>query len=577
MRQERRLVAILAADVAGYSRLMALDEAGTLAHLNKLRVELIDPKIVQFKGRVVGSAGDSLLVEFASAVDAVQCAMETQEQLTSRNLDLPEARRMMFRMAINLGDVIAEGGTIYGDAVNVAARLEGLAEPGTLLVGRGIFDQVKGKLPYVFEDLGEHAVKNIPEPVRAFLVSTDRQNVESPPLVSDLPLPAKPSVAVLPLTNMSGDPQQDYFSNGITEDIITELSRNRNLFVIARNSSFPFRGAGLDIADIGRKLGVRYVVQGSVRKAGKRIRITAQLIEASTGTHLWAERYDRDLDDLFQVQDELVDQLVWALAGQVGMAEIDRSRHSRKAQLDAYDMLLRGIEAFNRFTQQDMGHAIELFKAAVKLDPKSPRAYAWLAEAYSHASGFEGEAPKRQLSLEAALRAIDLGDLSGQAEATIAGHCRWRKDYEHAEAHLSRAVALGPRNPYVLSWLGFFRLWQGQLEEARDIGERLRRLDPLDPSWNHWLLGCAYYLLGQYATSLEAFQRWRNNQHYRGLANLAACLGQLGRVEEAQAAWRQCLAVKSDFTLQAYAEGAPYQRQRDLDHWLDGLRKAQIH
>src|SRR5262245_772515 len=309
MRQERRLAAILVADIAGYSRLMALDEAGTLAHLNKLRVELIDPKIVQFKGRVVGSAGDSLLVEFASAVDAVQCGMETQEQLTSRNLDLPEAQRMMFRMGINLGDVIADGGTIYGDAVNVASRLESLAEPGTLLVGRGIFDQVKGKLPYVFKDLGEHAVKNIPEPVRAFLVSTGRQNIESPPLVSDLPLPAKPSVAVLPLMNMSGEPEQEYFSNGITEDIITELSRNRNLFVIARNSSFTFRGAGIDIADVGRKLGVRYVVQGSVRKAGKRVRITAQLIEASTGTHLWAERYDRDLDDLFLVQDELVDQL----------------------------------------------------------------------------------------------------------------------------------------------------------------------------------------------------------------------------------------------------------------------------
>lgn len=295
---ERRLAAILAADAVGYSRLMSADESGTLSRLNALRADLLDPKIAQFKGRVVGSAGDSLLVEFGSAVDAVQCAVEVQERIAARNAEIPEDRRIVFRMGINLGDVIAEGTTIHGDAVNVAARLERLAEPGTVVIGRSIHDQVTGKLPYVYADLGDHAVKNIPAPVRAFRVERDaRPAVASPVQAQNLPLPSKPSVAVLPFTNMSGDPEQEYFSDGITEDIITELSRDCALFVIARNSSFVFKGAAVNIADVGRKLGVRYVIEGSVRKAGKRIRITAQLIEAATGNHVWAERFDRDLED----------------------------------------------------------------------------------------------------------------------------------------------------------------------------------------------------------------------------------------------------------------------------------------
>ncbi len=555
---------------------MAADEAGTLARFNTLRAELIDPKLAQFKGRVVGTAGDSLLVEFASAVDAVQCAVETQERIASFNAGLPEDRRIAFRMGVNLGDVISDGVTIHGDSVNVAARLEKLAEPGSVVVGRSVHDQVKGKLPYAFADLGEHAVKNIAEPLRAFGVGMTGQPAKSLAKFEELPLPSKPSVAVLPFTNMSGDPEQEYFSDGITEDIITELSRSRGLFVIARNSAFMFKGQAVNITEVGRKLGVRYVVEGSVRKAGKRIRITAQLIEAATSNHIWAERYDRDLEDLFAVQDEVTEHIVWALAGRVGIAEIDHSKRRRTGHLDSYDVLLRGIEAFHRFTKKDNADAVQHFQAAVDLDPGLARAYAWLAEAQSYSSTWNADRSTRELSLQAARRSIELGDASGHAEAIIAGHCRWNGDFEAARAHLDRALVLGPTNPHVVSWAGFFRLWQGQAAEARDIGERLRRLDPLDPGWIHELLACSYYLLGDYALSLESFRRWIHNEHYRGLANLAACLAQLGRIDEAQATWRRCLDAKPGFTIEDYKRGSPYQRQEDLEHWLDGLQKAGI-
>ncbi|QIG49006.1 adenylate/guanylate cyclase domain-containing protein [Nordella sp. HKS 07] len=575
-RQERKLAAILAADVAGYSRLMAADEAGTLVRLNGLRADLINPKIAQYQGRVVGSAGDSLLIEFGSAVDAVQCAVETQEWIALRNTEWPDHNRMVFRIGINLGDVISDGGTIYGDAVNLAARLEKLAAPGTVVVGRSIYDQVKSKLPYAFVDLGEQLFKNIAEPVRAFEVAPAEQLNTPLPTSDNLPLPAKPSVAVLPFNNMSSDPEQEYFSDGITEDIIAELSRNPSLFVIARNSSFVFKGRAVDIAEVGRKLGVRYVVEGSVRRAGKRIRITAQLIEASSGNHVWAERYDRDLDDLFAVQDEVTDQIVWALAGRVGAAEIDRSKREKRGRLDAYDTLLRGIEAFHRFSEKDNANAIQHFESAIELDPTSARAYAWLAEANGYASVFAADASRRVLSLQAAQRSIELGEASGHAEAIIASNCRWNGDFEAAEAHLNRAIVLGPRNPYVLAWMGYFRLWQGRTVEARDIGERLRRLDPLDPGWVHELLACAYYLLSDYAASLESFRRWRNNEHYRGLANLTACLGKLGRIDDAIVAWRKCIAARPGFTIEEYKMGSPYLRKEDLEHWLDGLNRAGI-
>lgn len=577
-RPERKLVAVLAADVAGYSRLMGADEAGTLFHLKALRAEVIDPKIAQFRGRLVSTAGDSLLIEFASAVDALQFAVETQERITVRNTDLPSEQRMAFRMGINAGEVILDETTIYGDCVNIAARLEKVSEPGGVVIGRSVYDQVNGKLPYELVDLGDHTMKNIAGAVRAYRVETGERGQEASVAIAsakDLPLPFKPSVAVLPFANMSADPEQEYFSDGITEDLITELSRSQSLFVIARNSSFVFKGRSVNTTEVGRKLGVRYVVEGSVRKAGARVRITVQLIEASSGNHVWAERYDRSIDDLFAVQDEVTERIAWALVGKVGAAEIARTRQT-KASLGAYDAFLRGIEATHRFTENDTVAAIEFFKLALGWEPDSARAHACLADAYATLSAFRADRGLKVLAMQSALRSIELGDASGLAEAVVAALHAWKGDFETAETHWQRALVLGPTNAMALNWVGYISLWDGQLAKAREIGERLRRLNPLEDRDIHELLAFTHYLLGDYEASLQSFRRWDNNNYDRGFANLAACLGQLGRAEEARLAWGRCLERKPGFTLSDYKRDSPYRRQEDLDHWLDGLRKAGI-
>jgi TolB-like protein len=568
-------VAILAADVFGYSRLMAADEAGTLAHLKALRNDIIDPKLAQFGGRLVGTAGDSLLVEFASAVDAVQCAVEMQERMLSSSTKLAEDRRMIFRMGINVGDVIPEDGTIYGDGVNVAARLEKISEPGGVIVSRSVYEQVQGKLPYRLVDLGEQKMKNITGPVHAYAVAQSNRPLPTPTQINELSLPTKPSVAVLPFENMSGDRDQDYFSDGITEDIITELSRSPDLFVIARNSSFQFKGRAVDIADVGRKLGVRYVVEGSVRRAGNRIRITAQLIEAEPGSHVWAERYDRDLDDLFAVQDDVTERVVWALAGKVSAAEIARSRKPGK-QLDSYDALLRGIEAIRRFSVSDAEAAIDHFKSSISLEPESARAHVWLAEAYANVAGFGGDSSTRGLALQAAERAIFLGDTSGHAEAIVAVVCAWRREFEKADAHLRRALALGLANIDAVTWSAYVSLWQGDHAKAIEIGKRLKRLDPLELPYFHQLLAFAYYLQGDYPAALDSFHLWNNQSHVRGFANMAACLGQLGRTEDAKKMWAKCLELRPGYSVAEYTTGSPYRRSEDLDHWVAGLRKGGI-
>jgi TolB-like protein/class 3 adenylate cyclase len=328
-REHRRLAAILVTDVAGYSRLMGADEVGTIARLKRLRAEVIEPKIAESYGRIVDAAGDSLLVEFASAVHAVRCAVEVQEALAAQNAGVPEDKRMTFRMGVNLGDVIAEDDRIYGDGVNVAARLEKLAEPGGVCVASNVYDQVRGKLDYAYVDLGSQQVHNIVEPVRAYRVSRTRPAVDSTPVFSTrepLTLPEKPSIAVLPFENMSGDPEQGYFADGMVEEIITALSRFNALFVIARNSTFTYKGRAVNVKQVGRELGVRYVLEGSVRKAGNRIRITGQLIDASTGVHLWADRFDGELANVFDLQDQFTSNVVGAIAPKLEQAEIERAK-----------------------------------------------------------------------------------------------------------------------------------------------------------------------------------------------------------------------------------------------------------
>src|SRR5438034_3154518 len=386
-RVERRLAAILAADVAGYSRLMGADEEGTLAALKELRRDLADPKIKEHRGRIVKTTGDGLLVEFASVVDAMRCAVEVQHEMAERNAGVPEERRIQFRMGINLGDIIKDGRDIYGDGVNVASRLEALAEPGGICVNRFVRDQVRDKLDFAFEDAGEQRVKNIARPLRVYRVRTGRVVGEAiitaqPPLA----LPDKPSVAVLPFTNMSGDPDQEFVSDGIAEDVITALSRYPSLFVIARNSCFTYKGRAVDVKQVGRELGVRYVLEGSVRKVGNRIRVTAQLIEAENGNHVWAERYDRDLADIFAVQDEISSAVTIGIAPAISDAEQQRAIRKPPESLDAWSAYQRGLWHLSEANQDDNGIAQSFFQRAIDLDPTFAGGYSGLALAQLQAA-----------------------------------------------------------------------------------------------------------------------------------------------------------------------------------------------
>src|SRR5437016_3018262 len=369
-RVQRRLAAILAADVAGYSRLMGADEEGTLAALKELRRELADPKIKEHRGRIVKTTGDGLLVEFASVVDAVRCAVEVQHEMAERNAGMPEERRIQFRIGINLGDIIKDGRDIHGDGVNIAARLEALAEPGGICVNRVVRDQVRDKLDFAFEDAGEQRVKNIARPLRVYRIRPGRSVGDTMGAAQPaLALPDKPSVAVLPFTNMSGESEQEFVSDGIAEDVITALSRYPSLFVIARNSTFTYKGRPVDIKQVGRELGVRYVLEGSVRKAAGRVRIATQLIEAETRTHIWAERYDRAIDDIFAVQDEITISAVAAIEPTLRQAEIERAERKRPENLGAYDLVLRATPFSDTGMPEGALQALPFLERALALEP----------------------------------------------------------------------------------------------------------------------------------------------------------------------------------------------------------------
>jgi TolB-like protein len=379
-RVTRRLTAILAADVAGYSRLMGTDEEGILAQLKAHRRELVDLKITEHRGRIVKTTGDGMLVEFASVVDALRCAVEVQRGMIERNAEVPPDKRIEFRVGINVGDIIIDGDDIYGDGVNVAARLEGLAEAGGICVSARVQEDARGKLELAFEDMGEQQLKNIDRPVRAYRAKLSDQGTSPRP---SLPLPDKPSIAVLPFQNMSGDPEQEYFADGIVEEIITALSRFRQIFVIARNSSFTYKGRAVDVKQVGRELGVRYVLEGSVRKAAKRVRITGQLVDASTSAHLWADRFDGGLEDIFDLQDRVTVSVVSAIAPKLEQAEIERTKHKPTERLDAYDCLLRGMASLYRVTRDSNSEALRLYYRAIELDPDFALAHGWAAFCYT--------------------------------------------------------------------------------------------------------------------------------------------------------------------------------------------------
>jgi adenylate cyclase len=576
----RKLAVILAADVVGYARLMAADEEGTLAMLNDRR-QVIDGLIARHRGRIFGTAGDSVIAEFASAVEAVRAAALIQEEIARRNADLPEARRMLFRVGVNLGDVMVGGDDLFGDGINVAARLEGMAEPGGICISGAVWEQIRGKVDLAFDDLGERTLKNIGYPVRVFGARPGGAAEPGPlperPAVTAPSRPsALPSIAVLPFANLGGDPEQDYFADGLTEDLITELSRFQELRVIARNSVMTYKSKPVRVQEVGRDLGVRYVLEGSVRKAGGRVRITAQLIEAATGHHLWAERFDRDLAEIFEVQDEVTRRIVATLAGKLTESERRRARSGRTENLEAYDCVLRGRELWERFTPEANREARRLYEKAIELDPDYARAYASLAWTYviEHSERWAGsEEEPLERALEWARRGVSVNRASHSNHLALGQVCLSKGLHDEALEALETAIALNPNDADGYAFLARALSFAGRPEEAIELVEKAQRLNPAAPRWYSWNLGMALYLARRYDAAVTAFRKGGplGDVGYRWLA---ATYGQLGREQDAQAAAEQYLKLTPDFSIGRHLEMLHFQRAQDREHYAEGLRKA---
>src|SRR5712692_1307237 len=581
---ERKLAAILSADVKGYSRLMGEDEVATIRTLTAYR-EVMTALIRQHRGRVVDSPGDNLLAEFASVVDAVQCAVEIQQELKRRNADLPASRKMEFRIGINLGEVVVEGEKIYGDGVNLSARLEGLADAGGICVSVIVYDQVENKLNFLnlgYEYLGEQTVKNIAKPVPVYRVHLEPgatapvMRGKSEATSSRPPLPDKPSIAVLPFANLSGDPEQEYFSDGITEDLITDLSKLSGLFVISRNSAFLYKSKAVNPQQVSRELGVRYMLEGSVRKAGNRVRISAQLIDTTTGDHLWADRYDRELQDIFAVQDEVTHKIVAALQVKLTEGEQKRPRRPPTNNLDAYEHFLRGLECFWRRTQEANAQARQMFARAIELDPNFAAAHAWLGRACMIEGTFQwSEDPQiAERAFALAQRAAALDDSLPVAHQTLAYVFLLQKQFAQAIAEAERAMVLEPNDADACVTLGEILSCAGRPQEAVGLVEKALRLDPHYPASYLFALGQAYYLTGRHEEAIAALKRLltRNPDHPRAHFFLAMVYSEVGRKEEART---EIAACGPAYSLERVRDKIPYRDQALIERWMATLRELQ--
>ena len=576
-RVQRRLAAILAADVVGYSQLMGEDEAGTLGALKARRKHVLEPLVNRHRGRIFKVTGDGVLVEFTSAVNAVQCAVELQQGMAAANAGLPQDRCIVLRIGVNLGDVMVEGSDLYGDGVNIAARLEGIAEPGGVLVSGTTFDYVRKKVNTEFDELGTQTLKNIAEPVRVYRVAgTPRVSVASSGTASD-----KPSIAVLPFTNMSSDPEQEYFADGMVEDIITALSHFKALFVIARNSSFVYKGRPVDIGQVAKELGVRYVLEGSIRKAGSRVRINAQLIDAATRAHLWAGRFDGAEEDIFDLQDNITENVIGIIEPQIRKAEINRSRRKRPQNLDAYDLYLRALPHVYAMHPDDNSRALEFLIQAIELDPEFAPALAFAAWCYEQRLTRGWNTVREDDSAHAlALARAALATGSDDANAVgMAGFVLLMtgREYEAALSAIRRATNLNPNNVLVLAHAGFAYGHAGDLQEAISCFQRARRLSPVDPGAFFFLTGEAHALLlsGRYSECIEFARRsaatydgWDCTYWY-----LAAACGHLGWTDEGNKAIAKILSLSPGTTV-SRIRNLPIQNETRLAILLDGLRKA---
>jgi TolB-like protein/class 3 adenylate cyclase len=576
---KRTLLAILAADVVGYSRLMGDDERATMDMLNVCR-DVFRMHISDHGGRVVDTAGDSVLATFPSVVEAAGCAVEVQGDLVDCNADLPESRWMQFRIGVNLGDVFEQDdGTIYGDGVNVAARLEGLAEPGGIAVSEDAYRQVEGKTELGFEDIGEHAVKNISRPVRAYLIRAD--NVVSTAIQAPLALPDKPSIAVLPFDNLSGDPEQEYFADGVAEDIITGLSKIRWLFVIARNSSFTYKGQSFNVNRVGRELGVRYVLEGSVRRGGNRVRVTAQLIETETDHHVWADRYDGTLDDIFELQDEITAKIISALGPELTMAEVERTSHERTRNFNAWDRYLMALQPFYDIDKPGYERATALLHEAIELDPQFSTAFATLARCHVNAAlhGWAGRALEMfSKGEDCARKAVALDEQDPFAHVALGYVYIFTSEHGRGVNELNRALQLNPNlsiaHGYLISAFGYL----GQLDDALAAADQANRGSPRDPERYIWYMGIsnAYFAAERYEECVRAGEQLAllKPNLFGGHGLMAVALPYLGRIEEAKEAAIRAREMMPRLTLRSIARNPLFTREADVARMLEGWRQA---
>ena len=578
--------------------------------------EVMAALIRERSGRVVDATGDNVLAEFASVVDALECAVELQREFKSRNAELPAPRRLEFRIGINLGDVIVEGERIYGDGVNIAARVEGLAEPGGIAISGAVYDQVKKKLALTYEPRGEHGVKNIREPVRVYRVLGETEATGPGPRITRIvgrlawrratlllglvllvaaggaavwslysrwrppafELPDRPSVAVLPFENMSGDAGQEYFGDGITEDLITGLSKLSGLFVIARNSVFAYKGRAVKPAQVSRELGVRYVLEGSVRKAGNRVRITAQLVDAATGYHVWAERYDRDLKDVFALQDEVTQKIVGVLAVKLTAPEKDRLGRAPTRNVEAYDYVLRGLEYHRRTTKEANAEARKMFARAVELDPEYAMAYS--AMGWTHLQAWQlqwsRDPETLQRAFELAQKAIVRDDSLAGPHDLLAQVYLWKKEHERAIAQAERAVALAPNNADSYETLAEVLAWSGRADEAIEYIKQAMRLDPQYPYFYLWTLGHAYYLTGRSDEAIATFRKVlaRNPNFVPAHAFLAVLYRERGLEQDARSEWAAAERLSPQASVESLRQRMPYKNEKDLERVLAAIRKG---
>jgi adenylate cyclase len=579
-RLQRRLAAILSADVVGYSRLMGLDEAGTLSRLNALRRELIDPTIAAHAGRIVKLMGDGALVEFASAVDAVTCAIEIQRQLREHDAGGSEANPIQFRIGINVGDIIIEGEDILGDGVNIAARIEGIAEPGGISISEDAWRQVQGKVATNFVDAGEQNLKNITRPVRVYRLDLAPKAATASDVPRPMPAqPDKPSIAVLAFNNMSGDPEQEYFSDGISEDIITDLSKLSELHVIARNSTFTYKGKPVDLKQVGRDLGVRYVLEGSVRKAGNRVRVTGQLIDVASGAHIWADRFDRDLTDIFAVQDELTQEIISALKVKLTPEKKDRLARKNTIDQEAYDLFLRGRERAWLNTRSGNIEARHLLGRAVTINPEFAAAHAFIGftQVNDYVNGW-AEVPERSLQtgLENAGRAVQMDEAEPQGHYALAVALFFHRETDRALAEARRSIALAPNFAQGHHTIARMLTFSGDAAGAINTLDDYMQLDPLYPDMALYFLAEARFSLGQFDEAVTALKQrhGRNPDSATSYALLASCYGHLGKIAESQAAWAEVMRIAPDFSIERQRRILPFRNPDDFERRVEGLRKA---